>query len=715
MASSRLIIRAVKRSQAHYNGIPKLDLKRKKREMQMLMMMLSKDDKVAFTRERSNREEILREAVHSISSWLNRIWLMVYEYKANFALAHECLLYAIKSMTILEESPGIGDCKCLFNNMYVTISLKDRRNRTVKYFSFTGPRNLDQVCMWIWRDLFISMLVDDRRSKTRVKEMLADIEELMGWSDDYDDDDDDADSEDEETLLRDYEGVGTDDEYEVDSEGESQSCCRFHTKYWSNDMNEGRITFRSIVKARLVEIFREVPDGSLFCAIISISQDPTSRTNKLLLDILGDVAGDSADTLKAALTIHTNLYHPRTILKLLEDYYHYLRPIDCPTLLPAVAVLAESSYRSHALKFVERELFDAVQHIFVAVRSAFSHFLEEVNQAELVDILKLESDSSLRASRIERWVDRALTPASSEPMGPMAFAAMMMGFPVGPPPASMDETDLLAYMDLSKPDPDLDPLREEFKPQLKPRFESWQLFAQTMAKDFPQIMHRVYNKIIELMPFFKGADVVKEMSNRIADRPSKGHIHEAMNCVTAFCKAYRDKYIERRRKKKTAHKTTTGGHGIPPHYPSASTGGSNSGSSTAPTPSSNPTPEPSSNSTSTAAPSNLPHPPHPPHPPQGPIIHFFGPHGPGPGGMPFASFFGNPLPHPLVPNNQNQNQNTPPVATPAPASQQPQPQLQTQSESQPQSQPQPQPLPPNFGNGPLHFSPMPPPQECNHQ
>lgn len=162
-------------------------------------MMLSKDDKVAFTRERSNREEILQEAVHSISSWLNKIWLMVYEFKVNFELAHDCLLYALKSLTVLEDSPAVGECvlyvwsllfansiylrrcRCLYNNMYVTLALKDRQRRTVKYFAFTGPRNLEQSCLWIWRDLFLCMLVEDRRSRTRVREMLMEIEEIMGW------------------------------------------------------------------------------------------------------------------------------------------------------------------------------------------------------------------------------------------------------------------------------------------------------------------------------------------------------------------------------------------------------------------------------------------------------------------------------------------------------------------------------------------------------
>lgn len=192
-------IKAVKRSRSRYEGIPGVNLKKKKREMQTLILMLVKDEKIGFTRERSNREEILQEAVLSISGWVSQIWTMVYEYRVNFELAHECLIYALKSVSMLEESPAVGEfvfsiadlpamtnrgptsCKCLFHNIYFTVPLKDKKKRTIKYFSFTGPRNLDNVCLWIWRDLFLCMLAEDSRSQNSVQKMLIDIEECLGW------------------------------------------------------------------------------------------------------------------------------------------------------------------------------------------------------------------------------------------------------------------------------------------------------------------------------------------------------------------------------------------------------------------------------------------------------------------------------------------------------------------------------------------------------
>jgi hypothetical protein len=193
------VFKAAKRSQSRYDGVPDVNLRKKRREMQTLMFMLAKDEKTGFTRERSNREEILQEAVLSISGWVSKIWTMVYEYRVNFELAHECLMYALKTLEMLEESPALGEfvfsisdllpaanrilisCKCLFHNIHFTVSLKDKERRTVKYFSFGGPRNLDNVCLWIWRDLFVCMLAEDRHSRSNIQQMLTDIEECLGW------------------------------------------------------------------------------------------------------------------------------------------------------------------------------------------------------------------------------------------------------------------------------------------------------------------------------------------------------------------------------------------------------------------------------------------------------------------------------------------------------------------------------------------------------
>ena len=82
---------------------------------------------------------------------------------------------------LMSLTPQISSCKCLYKNIHVTVSLKNKERRTVKYFSFVGPQRLDEVYLWIWRDLFLIMLMEDPNSEARVREMLGDVENIMGW------------------------------------------------------------------------------------------------------------------------------------------------------------------------------------------------------------------------------------------------------------------------------------------------------------------------------------------------------------------------------------------------------------------------------------------------------------------------------------------------------------------------------------------------------
>ena len=70
-----------------------------------------------------------------------------------------------------------------------------------------------------------------------------------------------------------------------------------------------------------------------------------------------------------------------------------------------------------------------------------------------------------RQDRIERWVDAVSTPGLNNP-NPMAFAAMVMGLPITPTMEGLDEMEL-SYLEMDPSDPDLEDLREEFRPRLK--------------------------------------------------------------------------------------------------------------------------------------------------------------------------------------------------------------------------------------------------------
>jgi hypothetical protein len=67
-------------------------------------------------------------------------------------------------------------------NMFLTVDIKDSCGKLVRSFNINGAHNVDQVLLWIWRDLFVSILARGRdRQKEMIPEMLADIEDVLGW------------------------------------------------------------------------------------------------------------------------------------------------------------------------------------------------------------------------------------------------------------------------------------------------------------------------------------------------------------------------------------------------------------------------------------------------------------------------------------------------------------------------------------------------------
>lgn len=87
---SKKVLLAAKRLVKGSVGIPKLDLKSKKLEIKQLLDALNKDSKRAFLKERSNKDAIASEVIDSLTDWLNDIWSVVYEFKANFSASQFC-------------------------------------------------------------------------------------------------------------------------------------------------------------------------------------------------------------------------------------------------------------------------------------------------------------------------------------------------------------------------------------------------------------------------------------------------------------------------------------------------------------------------------------------------------------------------------------------------------------------------------------------------
>jgi hypothetical protein len=178
---SKKIMLAAMRLQRKYNGAPKLDIRAKKKQIHKLLNELARDAKISFIKERSNREELLTEIVHSLMNWLNDIWSIVYEHNVNFALAHTCLLFTSDALVQLAETSTLGGCKCAVMNLPVNFNLKGKDGKILKRFNVLGPQNIDQILLWIWRDLFVTVLAKgSARDKKKVPEFLEEIESVLG-------------------------------------------------------------------------------------------------------------------------------------------------------------------------------------------------------------------------------------------------------------------------------------------------------------------------------------------------------------------------------------------------------------------------------------------------------------------------------------------------------------------------------------------------------
>lgn len=166
---------------------------------------------------------------------------------------------------------------------------------------------------------------------------------------------------------------------------------------------------------------------------------------------------------------------------------------------------------------------------------------------------------------------------AAAPLNPMAFAAMMMGFPVGGAVEDPGQEDLTAFLDdVDATDPDYEELIAEFRPRLRERFEGWaKLVERSKDPAAPVLLNKMYNRIVELMPFMRGADVVSHMvlqyvfhvyplcllthsRNRLNELPGKAYIARALEAMSSFCTIQRKRCINALKQKRTNEKVAAG-------------------------------------------------------------------------------------------------------------------------------------------------------------
>jgi hypothetical protein len=324
--------------------------------------------------------------------------------------------------------------------------------------------------------------------------------------------------EDESDEDMDSEMDDEDDEEDEDDDSHSwqdySSSFHFHdADHWPKSTSFAINDIRDLVQRSLVSYFETAPSPEMYRAIRSISVNQ-ANIRRTLLEVAESNALWTSDNFAAALSIFASEDSTEIIWKLLSRGAHLLRPCDAPDHQNAVVCLSTKfAFKSRALAMCQDQLLSIAREFRASLCLSFSRLYDTARVAELEALLKQKSVS--RTSNIESWVSAVSTPGPSHPH-PMAFAAMMMGLPVPVPVAGgeLGGVDEFNMLDLEKDmDPDLDGLREEFRPQFKERIQGWLGATLAIGKQ-DKVFRDVFDELLTMMPFLRDSDIVEEMINR---------------------------------------------------------------------------------------------------------------------------------------------------------------------------------------------------------
>jgi hypothetical protein len=305
----------------------------------------------------------------------------------------------------------------------------------------------------------------------------------------------------------------SDDDSEVDEGGEDfedendhmSHTCPLHAVHWPPTIRNQAIHLQNLVKDMLNATFKAEPTLDLYNSILTLSNEPEATENVLVKD-LSEIATAGSESFTAALQIHSLRDCASALDPLLESHSYLLRSRDASALQAAAICISRNPlFHNKALSILERELIDTARSIKAAVIPCFSTIDDRKNREAVLALCKLPVGSDVRVDRLMEWIDEVITPMQAP--HPVAFAAFMMGLPVGPEEADSD--DPLGIMDFDN-DPDLQDLRDELRPRFKQRFEGW-TNAAVIMKGANVVLLKVYEQIIEMMPYLMGTDVVEEM------------------------------------------------------------------------------------------------------------------------------------------------------------------------------------------------------------
>jgi hypothetical protein len=68
-------------------------------------------------------------------------------------------------------------------NMPVNVTIRNKSGKVIKDFSVSGPRGVERVLLWVWRDLFVSLFARGTSwDKKMATEMMEAIETVLDWT-----------------------------------------------------------------------------------------------------------------------------------------------------------------------------------------------------------------------------------------------------------------------------------------------------------------------------------------------------------------------------------------------------------------------------------------------------------------------------------------------------------------------------------------------------
>ncbi|KAL1672068.1 hypothetical protein EV122DRAFT_225422 [Schizophyllum commune] len=463
--------------------------------------------KVASSAEWSDQEKILGEMVQTIAGWLSDIWRVVCEFQTNFIAAHACLVHLIELRIEMQEHT-------MYN--HTNMAIVNSTGTTVQVFNIAGLLDIDAAVLWIWKELFTSLLASTsiQGVDNLVQEMLNDITDMLGWAS-------------LQKMLIDsrtsrrlctfcvshcvaaegsvdigitrndsQEGGGTPDAALSVTIGQEHQA----TFYRISDRDHTQLPLGAAVEAQLILKFSEFPSRDLFCCIVSLSEQAPSTQDRLLR-ILDEVAPSSSDTVAAALSIYVDLQSTESMLALLKSHGFLLRYSDHVHLQSAMGALAlHAEHVPMVLRRIEQELGDITKGASAAVLRVFGHIDDCAHRKELRQLLKLDKRSSQRGQCIGTWVSAVTTLRAG--LDPLSMIMSLMD--LGPETHSSSEGVLYNAMTVGG---GLSPYGGFY---LVERLEGWISLARS-TRDGRTVLSRAYSEILHAMPFLEAEDVVEEM------------------------------------------------------------------------------------------------------------------------------------------------------------------------------------------------------------